>query len=118
MGLFQGLVDFYDYKVQYYRTYLYRRLLFGENDKKIVERFNIYTNNDSENAEQVIFSSFKLSLAIGIFAKHFYIFIILLISLYLRIWHCDDVHTSILSLQKNATERNPRQNCCNWQCHK
>lgn len=67
-GPFELLADAYDYHYQYYRHFLYRRLLFSEITKdSIAEKFqyNIFVNKDFENVDQLIGKSTYLGFAAG-----------------------------------------------------
>ncbi len=67
MGLFQNIVDFYDYDLPYYRYYIYRRYLFDElktqdKEKKV---FSVYENVDYENAIDLVKECMKNAAFIG-----------------------------------------------------
>ena len=62
--------DFYDHQGEYYRWFVYRRLLFSEMTFESVRsnfKFNIFENNDSQNVSKLIKQTTYLGLSIGKF---------------------------------------------------
>jgi hypothetical protein len=67
MGLFQNVVDFYDYNLPYYRFYIYRRFLFEETGPVKAEKkaFSVYENVDYENSIEMVSESMRNGMLIG-----------------------------------------------------
>lgn len=69
MGLFDRAIDFWDHQVQYYRYYIYRRILFGEYKSSQKGEFSMFANKDYENVDKSIVQSLSYSVGTGSFFK-------------------------------------------------
>ena len=67
-GPLEIMGDAYDYQYQYFRYYVFRRLIFSETtteDVKKTLKFNIFRNNDSENVGELVSKTTFLGLSAG-----------------------------------------------------
>jgi hypothetical protein len=65
MGLFDSAADFWQHQVQYYRYYIYRRILFGEYQSSQKGKFSMFANKDYDNVDKSIVNGLKISVGSG-----------------------------------------------------